>query len=171
VSVLNVEIKARCRDPDRIRALLAERGAEFRGVDRQVDTYFHCRRGRLKLREGNIERALIHYDRPDSPGPKPAAVTLYRPPADPALKAALAAALGVRAIVEKRREIYFLDNVKFHIDQLDPLGTFVEIEAIDETGDADREHLHRQCREYLDLFGIRPADLVTRSYGDMVAPA
>ena len=125
VAHLNVEIKARCDDPGRVRRLLRDRGADFKGTDRQVATYFHCPAGRLKLREGDIEHALIHYDREDLPEPKKAVVTLYRPPRDPALKAALTAALGVRAVVEKTREIFLLDNVKFHIDTVAKLGSFV----------------------------------------------
>jgi len=169
MSPLNVEIKARCDDPERVRKVLEERGADFRGTDHQVDTYFHCRTGRLKLREGRIENALIHYDRPDQPAPKPALVTLYHPPPDPALKAVLTAGLGVRAVVDKTREIYFIDNVKFHIDVVGPLGAFVEIEAIDADGSIGLEDLTAQCRGYMDLFGIAPADLIDGSYGDMLS--
>jgi len=167
----NVEIKARCSDPDRVRRVLTERGAGFRGTDRQVDTYFHCPNGRLKLREGDIEYALIHYDREDVAGPKPSDVTLYRPPRDPALKAALAAALGTRVVVRKAREIYFIDNVKFHIDAVDGLGSFVEIEAIDATGGIGAETLRAQCAEYVVLFGLRAQDLLAHSYSDMLAGA
>ena len=165
---LNVEIKARCEEPERLRQILADRGADFRGVDRQIDTYFNCPSGRLKLREGNIEHALIHYERPDQAGPKKAVVSLYHPPRDPALKAALTAALGVRVVVAKTREIYFIDNVKFHIDDVDDLGSFVEIEAIGKTGDIGPEKLRAQCDEYIALFGIPPEDLLTHSYGDML---
>ena len=62
---VNVEVKARCEEPERIRNILNSWGADFRGVDRQVDTYFQVPQGRLKMREGNIETALIFYDRPD----------------------------------------------------------------------------------------------------------
>ncbi len=170
MSPLNVEIKARCANPDRIRALLAELGADFKGADHQVDTYFNCPQGRLKLREGNIERALIHYHRPDQPGPKESHVTLYHPPRDPALKQALTNALGLLVVVEKTREIYFLDNVKFHIDDVAGLGSFVEIEAIDADGKLSPDTLHAQCRHYMDLFAIDPADLIDRSYNDMILP-
>ena len=170
MSHLNVEIKARCEDPDRVRAVLIERKADARGTDHQVDTYFHCAHGRLKLREGNIERALIHYDREDQAGPKRAAVTLCHLPRDPELKAALVAALGVRVVVVKTREIYFIGNVKFHIDAVEGLGSFVEIEAIDAAGDIGPGKLRAQCDEYMALLGIARNDLVTCSYSDMLAP-
>jgi adenylate cyclase class 2 len=168
MSHLNVEIKARCARPDEVRRLLAERKAVFKGTDRQVDTYFHCPAGRLKLREGDIESALIHYRREDVCGPKDALVTLYRTRPDPALKEVLTSALGVRTVVTKTREIYFIGNVKFHIDEVEGLGRFVEIEAIDEAGAVGREMLHDQCRQYMRLFGIRPEDLIACSYGDML---
>lgn len=168
MSHTNIEIKARCSDLSRIREILQRQGAEVRGVDRQTDTYFPCSGGRLKLREGNIENALIYYRRPNQPGPKQAAVSLCRVHPDPALRQVLSEALGVRVQVVKRREIFFLDNVKIHLDQVDPLGSFVEIEAIDADGTIGREKLLEQCRHYMDKLGIAQADLIDRSYSDML---
>jgi len=168
MSHLNVEIKAVCGDHDRIRSILLDRGADFRGADRQKDTYFKCARGRLKLREGNIENSLIHYMRENSSGPKDSNVVLYHPEPGPSLRELLSAALGVLVTVEKVREIYFIDNVKFHIDTVPYLGKFVEIEAIDETGNIGREKLLEQCREYIGLLGISDGDMIDRSYSDML---
>lgn len=165
---LNVEIKARTSRIDAIRAILMERKADFRGTDHQEDTYFHCQSGRMKLREGNVEHSLIHYDRPDQEGPKDSIVHLYRPQHDPALKEVLVHALGVWKVVKKAREIYFIDNVKFHIDQVDGLGEFVEIEAIDAKGDLGQKHLLAQCEAYMALFQIKEEDLLSGSYSDMV---
>ena len=171
MSHLNVEVKARCDDPDRVRKLLAEQNAEFKGTDHQVDTYFDCPAGRLKLREGNIEHSLIHYDRQDLPGPKQALVALCHPRPDPALRAVLSAALGVRQVVRKTREIYFIDNVKFHVDAVEGLGSFVEIEAQTVAGRRSERELLAQCRRYIDLLGIAPEDLVDASYSDLVQGA
>ena len=124
--------------------------------------------GRLKLREGNIENALIHYHRTDQAGPRQSDVTLYQAPANSALKAALTAALGVKTVVDKRREIYFVDNVKFHIDEVKELGNFVEIEAIDMNGELDTTVLQAQCQKYMDLLGIREKDLLKVSYSDLI---
>ncbi len=167
MSHLNVEIKARCDRLEQIRQILAQRGARFKGADRQIDTYFRCRRGRLKLREGRIENALIHYDRQDLPGPKDSVVTLTQARPDAALKEALARALGVLAVVEKTREIHLIGNVKFHLDSVEGLGSFVEIEAIG-AGGVGRDGLRAQVDEYLALFGIRPEDLVACSYSDLI---
>ena len=147
---VNVEIKAACGEPEAIRRILRAREADFRGTDRQVDTYFRVPAGRLKLREGRIENHLIHYDRPDEPGPKRANVLLLktsRGPQSEALKNVLAEAFGVLAVVDKRREIYFIANVKFHIDAVEGLGGFVEIEAQSQRAEASEETLLAQCNE------------------------
>lgn len=168
---VNIEIKARCSHPGAVREILRRSGAEFRGLDRQIDTYFHCSNGRLKLRQGNIETALIHYDRSDQAGPKQALVALHRleKVAAEELRAVLSAALGVKAVVAKSREIYFIDNVKFHVDAVDGLGSFVEIEAIGQDQHTSKADLQRQCEQYMHLLGIRQEDLVTCSYSDLAA--
>lgn len=165
---LNVEIKARCHNPQTIRDILRARHADFRGTDHQIDTYFKVARGRLKLREGNIENALIYYEREDQEGPKQSSVALV--PATPGspLKTLLTQALGILMVVEKRRDIYFIDNVKFHLDEVEGLGTFVEIEAIDYDGTIGSERLLAQCHTFLSLFNIQPDELVAVSYSDLL---
>jgi len=168
MSHLNIEIKAHCPDPAQVRAVLRAHNAEFRGLDHQIDTYFHVPNGRLKLREGTIEHALIHYQRPNQAEPKPSMVAIYRPAPDPALKEVLSRALGIRIVVDKEREIYFIDNVKFHIDTVKNLGHFVEIEAIDRDGSIGQTRLYEQCHFYMSQFGIHEVDLIDRSYSDML---
>ena len=166
--VIIKEIKARCNDAEKIREALKLHNARFVGVDHQTDTYFKCNDGRLKLREGNIENTLIHYQRDNQAGPKTSKVNLYKPNDGTALLKVLKEALGVLIVVEKTREIYFIENVKFHIDSLKGLGTFVEIEAIDEIGEKGEAFLQQQCETYLSLFGINENDLISVSYSDMI---
>ena len=165
---LNVEIKARSSQIKTVRRLLENQVARFIGVDHQVDTYFKVARGRLKLREGNIENALIHYSRSDQAGPKKSEVLLYQSPTTANLKEVLEAALDKLVVVDKMREIYFIDNVKFHLDKVQDLGTFVEIEAIDQDGTIGEERLQEQCNYYLQLFQIPAEDLVSYSYSDLL---
>jgi predicted adenylyl cyclase CyaB len=96
---------------------------------------------------------------------------LYNPQPDPALKEILRRALGVLVVVDKKREIYFIENVKFHIDRVEELGTFMEIEAIDRTGEIGEKRLREQCQWYLQLFDIHPADLISGSYSDLLLAA
>ena len=74
----------------------------------------------------------------------------------------------MKAVVTKRRAIYFIENVKFHIDEVEELGDFVEIEAIDRDGSFGEEELKEQCQYYLNLFKIQKEDLIEVSYSDMV---
>ncbi len=168
MSIVNVEIKAKSSDPGRIRQILISRDAGFVGTDHQVDTYFNVVNGRLKLREGNIENALIYYKRDNKPGPKMSDVKLYKSKPGSELKSLLEESLGVLAVVDKTREIYFINNVKFHIDNVKGLGIFVEIEAIDDSGETGQEILMKQCKYYLNLFGITEKELVPASYSDLI---
>jgi len=165
---LNIEIKAQSEHTEVIRKKLEELSASFKGTDYQKDTYFNCTEGRLKLREGNIENHLIHYFRPNQEGPKKSEVTLFKSDPESSLKLLLTKALGVLTVVEKKRGIYYIDNVKFHIDLVTDLGSFVEIEAIDSTGTIGAFQLMKQCNHYIDLFGIADKDLVAHSYSDML---
>ncbi|MEL6696322.1 MAG: class IV adenylate cyclase [Bacteroidota bacterium] len=166
---LNIEIKARTTRHEAIRKTLQDLSARSVGLDHQVDTYFHCENGRLKLRQGNIEQSLIHYNRSDQAGPKASHVHLFHPQnGTEELKAVLVSAYGIWKVVDKKREIYFVDNVKIHLDKVEGLGTFVEIEAIDKDGSVGQEKLHAQCAHFMDLFEIAEGDLLSSSYSDMI---
>ncbi|MFK7922053.1 MAG: class IV adenylate cyclase [Bacteroidia bacterium] len=165
---LNVEIKARTQDRAAIEAYLTAHKADYRGVDQQIDSYFSVPAGRLKLREGNIENSLIFYNRPDQAGPKTSEVHLYHPQATPKLKAVLSAALGNWQVVKKERAIYFIDNVKFHLDSVEGLGEFIEIEAIDADGSLGERHIRSQCEHYIKVFKIAAEDLLEQSYSDLL---
>jgi predicted adenylyl cyclase CyaB len=165
---LNVEIKARTGRPAEIKSVLENAGARFMGIDHQIDTYFKVPKGRMKLRQGNIEKTLIHYARPDQAGPKQSTVSLHHPIADESLKEVLQNSLDILVVVDKQRAIYFIDNVKFHIDEVKELGYFVEIEAIDKDGSIGLERLREQCDQYIQLLGIEEEDLIERSYSDLL---
>ena len=165
---INFEFKARVGSVDILEARLQQYHPDFQGEDHQVDTYFHVPNGRLKLRQGNIENALIWYQRPDTAGSKQSNVLLYQHSPDETLKQILTASLGIKTVVDKKRRIYFIDNVKFHFDRVDRLGTFVEVEAIDKNGDIGIEILKAQCDRYARLFDIQPANYIANSYSDMM---
>lgn len=141
---------------------------EFKGIDHQTDTYFNVEHGRLKLREGNIENSLINYEREDYAGAKESKVILYKYKPDAALKEILTKQLGIKVVVTKRRKIYFKDNVKFHFDLVDQLGTFIEVEAIDEKGTFTTDELKEQCNRFFDFFGLKNEDIIDKSYSDMI---
>ncbi|NJM62532.1 MAG: class IV adenylate cyclase, partial [Oscillatoriales cyanobacterium RU_3_3] len=97
--------------------------AELKGTDEQTDTYFNVPAGRLKLREGNIENNLIYYERSNQAGPRNSHFHLVKVPDAGALKEVLRKSVGIKTIVKKTREIYYIGNVKFHIDAVPVLGS------------------------------------------------
>ncbi len=163
---LNFEFKARLADEPRVREQLKRLHARFIGTDHQIDTYFNVPGGRLKVREGRIENALIFYRRNNAPRARQSAVEITLLPRPNSLRAILARALGTLAVVDKRREIYFVKNVKIHLDRVRQLGRFLEVEAISRTGNVKK--IRSQARQFQELFGVAPKDIVPESYSDMI---
>lgn len=168
MSILNIEFKAKCSNLTAAENILLKQTPLFKGTDHQIDTYFIVSNGRLKLREGNIENALIHYERENTAGSKSSHVLLYQHQPDKNLKDILTRALGIKAVVDKERKIYFIDNVKFHFDTVKNLGTFIEVEAIDTSGEIGKEKLQQQCDFYAAMFNITKEDFMAESYSDMI---
>ena len=165
---INFEFKARTQNLNSLENTLLQLKPIFIGEDKQTDTYFNVLKGRLKLREGNIENALIYYERQDVAGAKQSDILLYKHESDQSLKDILIKIHGIKVEVKKIRKIYFIDNVKFHFDTISGLGTFVEVEAIDNSENIGIEKLKEQCRIYADLFGIKSEDYISLSYCDMI---
>jgi len=165
---LNFEFKARAGDLRALENRLLAEGPRFAGEDHQVDTYFAVPKGRLKLREGNVENTLIHYLREDGTAAKTSTVSLFQNTPGSALKGVLLSALETLTVVDKKRRIYFIGNVKFHFDTVEDLGTFVEVEAIDIDGTIGMQKLQEQCAHYIALLGILPGDFISHSYSDML---
>lgn len=163
----NIELKARLPSLAAARAV-AERVADRRLDDQhQIDTYFHCPTGRLKLREIVGDRAeLISYDRPDDADTRRSSYYLVPVPDADLLKTALRERLGISKVVEKHRSIYLHDNVRIHLDTVVGLGDFLEFEAVLESDD-NEESGHAIVRRLRREFEIADDDLVTGSYGEM----
>lgn len=166
---INVEFKARCKNLGRVREILAQENAEYKGRDHQVDVYFNVLNGRLKLRKGDIENSLIGYEREDYAGAKQSKVHLFKIELNTPLEEILTTTLGVKVVVDKQRDIYFIENVKFHFDEVQGLGSFVEVEAIDLAGNIGREKLQQQCDKYLKMLNIKKEDLIAKSYSDLLS--
>jgi len=163
-----IEFKAKVADPEKLEAILLNLQPVYKGEDHQIDTYFTAKVGRLKLREGTIENALIWYLRPNDASAKLSQVLLYTHKPDQALKDILCKVHEVKVVVDKKRRIYFIDNVKFHFDEVKDLGKFIEVEAIDHNGALGLEKIQAQCDHYASLFNILPADYIATSYSDLL---
>jgi adenylate cyclase, class 2 len=165
---INIEFKAKATELDALQQKLQTLNPRFVGIDHQIDTYFNCAKGRLKLREGNIEHSLIWYDRPNQTGAKQSDVILYNHSPQPSVKQILSLTNGIKKIVDKKRAIYFVDNVKLHFDTVQNLGTFIEVEAIDIDGSFSKEKLQEQCNYFADFFNVSEDDYIQVSYSDLL---
>lgn len=165
----NVEIKARVADPEGVARVARElAGGAEPVVLTQEDTFFPCATGRLKLRKLGPERGeLIHYLRPDAAGPKTSAYTLV-PTATPDLLCdTLAAALGVTVIVRKTRLLWLVGPTRIHLDRVEGLGDFLELEVVlaPDQPPAEGEAV---ARGLMAKLGVREEDLVEGAYADLL---
>lgn len=164
----NVELKARAGNLAGLRNTAAALGARYVGCQEQVDTYFHVPQGRLKLRQINgLEAELIWYARPEHPQVRTS--LYYRAPiSNPeTLKTLLGAALGIRTVVRKRREIFLWQNVRIHLDEVAGLGTFLEFEAVLQPDQPESEG-QAQLAHLAQIFQIRPESIIPGSYADLI---
>jgi predicted adenylyl cyclase CyaB len=166
--IKNFEFKAKVNSLKPYETLLKRENPRFIGEDHQIDTYFNTDRGRLKLREGKIENALIEYYRKNKNESKTSDINLYKHEPDSGLKKILKNQFGVKTVVDKKRKIYFINHIKFHFDVVKNLGTFIEVEVIDETGKESLEKLKAQCDNYFDFFHLEKSQLQAKSYSDMM---
>jgi predicted adenylyl cyclase CyaB len=164
----NVEIKARASDFTRQK----ERAADLAGSPpeslTQEDTFFEAKRGRLKLRRFDEKKGeLIYYERPDASGPTESRYMILPTNEAVTLRDALSNALGVSGVVRKRREVYHVAGTRVHLDRVEGLGEFIELEAV--LGpDESREDGHARVRELAQALGISDADLIDRAYVDLL---
>ena len=164
----NIEIKARVADPARTRALAEHLAGSAPTVLRQHDTFFPCAHGRLKLRQltGSYGE-LIAYQRADVSGTKQSDYLIY-PTTDPAaLCVTLARALGVGVVVTKTRWLFLVGQTRIHLDEVENLGSFLELEVVLADGQ-DPEEGHGIAREIMTALEVRDVDLLTGAYADML---
>jgi homotetrameric cytidine deaminase len=165
----NVELKAVDPDPARSLAVARDLGAEDRGILRQRDTYFRTRSGRLKLREEEPGGAtLIQYDRPDAAQARESRYRLTAVPDPEELRASLDAALGTLVVVDKERRLLLWEGVRIHLDTVEGLGSFVELEGVaPDASDLSAEHDKvARLRDALQV-----GDVLTDSYSDQLLGA
>jgi predicted adenylyl cyclase CyaB len=164
----NVEIKARVADLDALRRRvepLAESGPHDL---HQEDTFFPCADARLKLRKlGERTGELIWYQRDDRDGPKQSSYELVPTETPDLLRDVLARALGVRGIVRKHRQLYLVGRTRVHLDRVEGLGDFMELEVVLSPGETAEQGM-AEAHQLMAALGVEQADLVTGAYMDLL---
>ena len=164
----NVEIKARVDDRDALVRRAQELATEGPIEIAQDDTFFRCESGRLKLRafsENCVE--LIFYRRANASGPKESFYVRSPTSSPGTLRESLALAYGVVGRVRKQRTLFLCGRTRIHIDCVDGLGDFVELEVVLEEGESAESGM-REARDLMARLGIPAARLVEGAYVDLL---
>ena len=164
----NVEVKARVADLAVIEARAKAIAISGPTDIAQDDAFYRCERGRLKLRRFADGRGeLIHYDRADDTGAKLSDYVIA-PTSDPeALHEALCRSNGMLGRVKKRRRLYLVDNTRIHLDRVEGLGTFVELEVVLRDAETQAQG-EATAQRILGELGIDRSQLVAGAYFDLL---
>ena len=164
----NIEIKARVRDFDQIQMLAEKLSDTPVQVILQEDIFFNVEKGRLKLRILSPEQSqLIFYTRPDQEGPKRSDSYITRSPDPAGLKRVLELACGIRGVVRKTRYLYLAGQTRIHLDDVEGLGQFMELEVVLEEGQDDADG-QRVAEGLMSALGVDRSDLIDGAYMDLL---
>ncbi len=163
----NIELKVKLDDGDQIIQTLEKINAKFGGRLNQIDTYYNCQKGRLKLREiNNKVFELIYYERPDKKNSKISNYQIVKIEKQRInfLKEILGKLFGKLVVVKKERKLWIHKNTRIHIDKVEKLGNFLELETVVKNlNDADKEH-----KEIIKLLQLSKFKKIEKSYSDLL---
>lgn len=163
----NIEIKARARNFDEIKSRAEKRSDTSVQVIPQEDTFFNTPQGRLKLRRLANHAELIYYTRPDQEGPKRSDYHIARSNDPENLKRVLELAYGIRGAVLKTRYLYLVGQTRVHLDDVQGLGQFVELEVALEDGQSDVDG-QKIAEDLMSALGVEADDLIDGAYMDLL---
>jgi predicted adenylyl cyclase CyaB len=164
----NIEIKARIRDFADLKRRAEAISDSPVEVISQEDTFFVTSKGRLKLRLLAPDRAqLVYYERPDQDGPKRSDYFIFNTNDPENLKTTLSLSLGIRGVVRKTRYLYKVGQTRVHLDDVEGLGQFMELEVVlhDDQSDDEGQAI---ANDLMKKLGIGPTDLVEGAYMDLL---
>jgi len=164
----NIEVKARAQDLEALEKRVRQLADSGPAVLRQDDTFLASPAGRLKLRKlSDTEGELIYYERPDTSMPTESRYAIARTPAPGDLLDVLSRSVGVVGVVRKERSLYLIGQTRVHLDRVEGLGDFVELEVVLLPGQ-DAEDGVRIARELMTKLAIPENALVEKAYVDLL---
>lgn len=165
----NIEIKARIGSVEALAAKVAALADQGPVEIMQDDTFFKCERGRLKLRMLSANAGeLIFYQRPNQTGPKESFFIISLTAAPDSLREALSFAYGQAGRIRKHRTLYLVGRTRVHLDRVEGLGHFLELEVVLSEGEPSETGV-KEARNLMAALGIAPADLIEGAYFDLLA--
>jgi len=164
----NIEIKARTRDFEQVRLRAEALSDTAVEVIAQEDIFFYTEKGRLKLRVLALNHGqLIYYTRPDQEGPKRSEYHIYETFDPENLRLVLELAYGVRGVVKKTRSVYLVGQTRVHLDDVEGLGQFMELEVVLGEGQSDAEG-QVIAEGLMHRLGVESGDLIEGAYMDLL---
>jgi predicted adenylyl cyclase CyaB len=164
----NIEIKARVDDFEALKARAASLSDQTLAILMQEDTFFHSAKGRLKLRVLAPDRGqLIYYERTNQGGPKRSDYHLAETRDPENLKTTLSLALGVRGVVRKTRYLFMAGQTRIHLDEVEGLGQFMELEVVMQEGQSDAEG-QAIAEDLMRRLEVRQEALLEGAYIDLI---
>ena len=161
----NLEIKVRVENLARLESVAKHLGpCIFNGIQR--DTYFRISKGRLKLREADDSAELIFYTRPDTKGARWSCYITTRVNNPREVRLMLSELFGIKQVVKKRRKVFIYRNARIHLDRVEGLGTFLEIEVTKARSNGQAREL---LGSILEKMQITRKTLIGKSYSDLLA--
>ena len=165
----NIEIKARIESVESLLPLVAKIADHGPTEILQNDTFFYCPNGRLKLRTfSDHEGQLIFYKRPDISGPKESSYIVSPTTSPDTLRHMLTLAYGKWGWVRKHRTLFLVERTRVHLDKVEGLGAFLELEVVLEEGEPSEAGVS-VVYELLEKFAISHHQLIEESYVDLLA--
>jgi predicted adenylyl cyclase CyaB len=164
----NIEIKARVNDFIALQRKAEQLSDTPCQVIPQLDTFFNCPNGRIKLRELDLQRGqIVYYQRQDIAGPKHSDYKIFETDDPAAIKAILSEAYGVRGVVSKVRYLFMVGQTRIHLDDVQGLGKFIELEVVLNHGQSDADG-NAIAESLMHKLGINPMDLIDTAYMDLL---
>lgn len=164
----NIEIKAKIERTEALVSIIASLADTGPFDLPHHDTFFNCPSGKLKLRAFSANAGeLIYYQRPELKGPKLSIYQISPTNTPDSLRNTLASAYGILGTVRKRRTLYLLGNTRFHLDHVDTLGDFLELEVVlseNQSISSGESFAH----ELMAKLGILPSQLISTSYLELL---
>jgi predicted adenylyl cyclase CyaB len=165
----NIEIKARIPDIEVIEPKIAAL-TDYGPIEMvQDDTFFGCEEGRLKLRVSSVDKSeVIFYRRAAQKGPKESFYVISQTNSPDSLRGTLSLAYGQTGRVRKRRTLYLAGRTRIHLDRVEDLGNFIELEVVMADGEPSEAGI-AEAQRLIAVLGIASTQLIAEAYIDLLS--
>jgi len=164
----NIEIKAKIENFSAKKQIAESLTNHQCQIIIQEDIFFNCKNGRLKLRIlSGTHGELIYYERPDVPAIKQSNYVISKTDNPYQLKEILSKAFDVKVIVKKKRHLFLVNQTRIHLDEVEELGNFLELEVVIEPHQ-DTAEGYLIVKELMEILNIDESDLISKAYADLI---